>query len=66
MGAYSSFRNPNVSHQHVWNHPHKGRRALAGRLGDRERSFLPGWKAVKNFDGYEVGRKIEEAKWHFF
>jgi hypothetical protein len=28
--------------------------------------FLPGWRAVKNLDGYGLGRKIEEAKWYFF
>ena len=29
-------------------------------------AFLPGWSAVRNLDGYELGRKIEEAKWYFF
>jgi hypothetical protein len=28
--------------------------------------FLPGWQAVKDLDGYQVGRKIEGAKWNFF
>ena len=28
--------------------------------------FLPGWRAVRNLDGYGLGRKIEEAKWNFF
>ena len=28
--------------------------------------FLPGWKAVKDLDGYRLGQKIEEAKWNFF
>jgi hypothetical protein len=28
--------------------------------------FLPGWKAVRDLDGYQLGRKIEEAKWNFF
>ena len=37
----------------------------AGLAIERE-VFLPGWKAVKNFDGYELGRKIEEADGHFF
>jgi hypothetical protein len=27
--------------------------------------FLPGWRAIKNLDGYGFGRKIEEAKWNF-
>ena len=28
--------------------------------------FLPDWRAVRNCDGYRLGRKIEEAKWNFF
>lgn len=28
--------------------------------------FLPGWKAVKDLDGYQLGQKIEGAKWNFF
>ena len=28
--------------------------------------FLTGWKAVKDLDGYQLGRKIEGAKWNFF
>jgi hypothetical protein len=28
--------------------------------------FLPGWKCVKDLDGYRLGRKIEGAKWNFF
>jgi hypothetical protein len=28
--------------------------------------FLPGWRAVRNLDGYGLGRKIEEANWNFF
>src|ERR1700726_4676446 len=26
----------------------------------------PGWRLVKNLDGYELGRKIHEADWTFF
>ena len=37
----------------------------AGMVIERE-VFLPDWKAVKDLDGYQVGRKIEEAKWNFF
>lgn len=37
----------------------------AGLLIETE-AFLPGWRAVKNCDGYALGRKIEEAKWNFF
>jgi hypothetical protein len=29
-------------------------------------AFLPGWRAVRNLDGYGLGRKIEEADWNFF
>jgi hypothetical protein len=28
--------------------------------------FLPGWRVVRNLDGYGFGRKVEEAKWNFF
>jgi|GEM_PF-1260672 len=28
--------------------------------------FLAGWKAVKDLDGYQLGRKLEGAKWNFF
>jgi hypothetical protein len=29
-------------------------------------AFLPGWRAVRNLDGYGLGRKIDEADWNFF
>ncbi|HTA58648.1 MAG TPA: hypothetical protein VK805_10860 [Candidatus Baltobacteraceae bacterium] len=29
-------------------------------------TFLPGWRTVRNCDGYSLGRKIEEANWNFF
>jgi hypothetical protein len=29
-------------------------------------AYLPGWRAVRNLDGYELGRKIEVAKCNFF
>jgi hypothetical protein len=29
-------------------------------------AILPGWRAVRNCDGYRLGRKIEQAKWNFF
>ena len=35
-------------------------------LAVESQSFLPGWKAVKNLDGYELARKMEEAKWNYF
>ena len=28
--------------------------------------YLPGWRAVKNLDGYGLGRKIHDAGWTFF
>jgi len=27
--------------------------------------FLPGWRAVKNFDNYSMQRKIRETNWKF-
>jgi hypothetical protein len=29
-------------------------------------AFLPGWRAVRNLDGYGLGRKIDKADWNFF
>jgi len=29
-------------------------------------AYLPGWRTVRNLDGYGLSRKIEEAKWTFF
>jgi len=28
-------------------------------------AFLPGWRKVKNLDGYTLNRKIKEANWNF-
>jgi hypothetical protein len=28
-------------------------------------AFLPGWRLVKNFDGYTLNRKISQANWNF-
>lgn len=28
--------------------------------------FLPGWRAVTNYDGLKLGRRIEAANWNFF
>jgi hypothetical protein len=39
---------------------------LPANLPIESEAFLPGWRAVRNLDGYELGRKIEEAKWCFF
>jgi hypothetical protein len=29
-------------------------------------TFLPGWRSIRNLDGRELGRKIENAKWNYF
>jgi hypothetical protein len=29
-------------------------------------AVFPGWRAVRNLDGYELGRKIQKANWNFF
>jgi hypothetical protein len=39
---------------------------LPGGLLIETETFLPGWRVVRNCDGYRLGRKIEEAKWNFF
>jgi hypothetical protein len=39
---------------------------LPGGLIIETETFLPGWRAIKNCDGYWLGRKIEQAKWNFF
>jgi hypothetical protein len=28
--------------------------------------YMPGWRVVKNLDGYALGRKIHDARWTFF
>jgi len=28
--------------------------------------YVPGWRVVKNLDGYGLGRKIHDARWTFF
>jgi hypothetical protein len=28
-------------------------------------AFLPGWRVVKNFDGYTLNRRISQANWNF-
>src|SRR5258708_33541822 len=39
---------------------------LPAGLAVESEVFLPGWRVVKNLDGYRLGQKIEEAKWYFF
>jgi hypothetical protein len=29
-------------------------------------TFLPGWRSVRNLNGRELGRKIENAMWNYF
>jgi hypothetical protein len=29
-------------------------------------AFLPGWRSIRNLDGRELSRKIENAKWNYF
>ena len=28
--------------------------------------YMPGWRVVKDLDGYSLGRKIHDARWTFF
>jgi hypothetical protein len=35
-------------------------------LAIESEAFLPGWRAVKNFDGSALARNIESADWNFF
>ena len=39
---------------------------LPAGLAVESEVFLPGWRVVKNLDGYGLGQKIEKAKWYFF
>ena len=39
---------------------------LPGGLIIETETFLPGWRIVRDCDGYRLGRKIEQAKWNFF
>jgi hypothetical protein len=39
---------------------------LPAGLTVKSEVFLPGWRIIKNLDGYGLGRKIAEANWHFF
>jgi hypothetical protein len=39
---------------------------LPGGLIIETEAFIPGWRAVRDCDGYRLGRKIEEANWNFF
>ncbi len=35
-------------------------------LGVGTELVFPGWRAVRNLDGYELGRTIQQANWNFF
>jgi len=39
---------------------------LPAGLSIESEAFLPGWKAVGNFDACELDRKIAEVNWNFF
>ena len=39
---------------------------LPGGLIIETETFLPGWRAVRDCDGYRLGRKIGQAGWNFF
>jgi hypothetical protein len=39
---------------------------LPGGLIIETETFLPGWRAVRDCNGYRLGRRIEEVNWNFF
>jgi len=39
---------------------------LPAGLAVESEFFLPGWRVARNLDGYELARKIEDAKWNYF
>ena len=39
---------------------------LPAGLAIESEVFLPGWKAARNIDRYELDRRLEEANWNFF
>jgi len=39
---------------------------LPAGLAIESEVFLPGWRVVKNLDGYGLSQKIYETKWYFF
>lgn len=39
---------------------------LPAVLSIESEAFFPGWRAVRNLNGYELGRKIAQARWSFF
>jgi hypothetical protein len=39
---------------------------LPAGLAIESEAFLPGWRAIKNLDGFALARKIEGTNWNFF
>src|ERR1700757_3453412 len=39
---------------------------LPANLSIESEAFLPGWRLIKDLDGYGVDRKIREAGWNSF
>ena len=39
---------------------------LPDALQSESEPYAPGWRLVKNLDGYGLGRKVHEAGWTFF
>ena len=39
---------------------------LPGAVLFESESCAPGWRLVQNLDGYELGRKVQDAGWTFF
>jgi hypothetical protein len=35
-------------------------------LAVKTEGIFPGWRTVRNLDGYEFGREIQKANWNFF
>jgi hypothetical protein len=40
--------------------------ALPKTLQIESELYMPGWRVVKSLDGYELGRKVHDARWTFF
>jgi hypothetical protein len=39
---------------------------LPAELSIKTEGVFPGWRTVRNLDGYELGREIQKANWNFF
>jgi hypothetical protein len=62
------MENTSVTQQHIYCRTIliRDNTLLPAGLAVESEVFLPGWRVVKNLDGYGLGQKIEEAKWNFF